>query len=202
MSDMRATIIPKSNQLNFDDLLGGQTKTIKITGVSIVKGEQPASISYEGDEGKPYKPCKSMCRVLVQLWGINASAYIGRSLTLYGDPKVRFGGKEVGGLRISHVSGIPEPVTLKLTASRAQKSDYTVHPLNTNDPPTPEDKATQEAFDVLLQEAYGATTLEGINEIAKKAGKNKGVLKAKLDEMREIVTKKRAEFQRQPGEDG
>lgn len=68
---------------------------------------------------------------------------------------------------------------------------------------TPEEKTNQEAFDLLIQEAYGVTTLEGIEEIRKKASKNKGVMKSKIDEMKEIITKKTAELApvREPGED-
>ncbi len=129
MNDMTHTIVPKSDQLNADDLLTGPI-TIKITGVSIKGGqEQPVSISYEGDNGKPYKSCKSMNRVLVAAWGADASKYVGRSLTLYCDPKVRWGGMEVGGLRISHMSHIDNPLTMALTVTRANKKPFTVKPL-------------------------------------------------------------------------
>ena len=83
MSDsMASAIIPKSDQLNSDDLISGPI-TITITGVSIRGGqEQPVAISYAGDNGKPYKPCKSMSRCLVFAWGPDAKEYVGRSLTL------------------------------------------------------------------------------------------------------------------------
>lgn len=130
MGDMGAAIIPKSDQLNADDLLTGPL-TIKITGVAVRGGqEQPVSISYEGDNGKPYKACKSMCRVLVSAWGADSSKYVGRSLTLYCDPKVKWGGMEVGGIRISHMSDIKESLTMALTVTRANKKPFTVRPLN------------------------------------------------------------------------
>lgn len=203
MSDMRSTITPKSDQQNFDDFIGGRTRTIKITGVKILGGDQPVALNFEGDEGKPYKPGKSMRRVLVHVWGHDANAYIGRSMTLYGDPKVRFGGSEVGGIRISHMSDISEPITLALTATRAQRKPYTVQPLNASAATT----ANAEAFDALLKEAYGATSLNEINDIASKASKiAKGIAKAKTDELREVINSKREEFkptkQREPGEDG
>ena len=63
--DVSKTIAPKSDQLNADDLLGG-ARTIKITKITKAESpEQPINIFFEGDEGKPYKPCKSMRRVLV-----------------------------------------------------------------------------------------------------------------------------------------
>lgn len=129
MNDMRSTIIPKSDQLNYDDLIGGQTKTIKITGVQLTIGDQPAALNYENDQGKPYKPCKSMRRVLVYCWGDDANKYVGRSLTLYGDPKVMFGGVAVGGIRISNMSDIKEPITMALTTTRSQRKPFTVKPL-------------------------------------------------------------------------
>lgn len=135
MTDMLKTIVPKSSQLNSDDLLGDQTKIIKITKVSGVAGDQPIAINYEGDNGKPYMPCKGMRRVLVNCWGADGNKYVGRSLTLYRDAKVMFGGIAVGGLRISHVSDISEPITMALTASKQSRKPFTVQPMIA--PPSP-----------------------------------------------------------------
>lgn len=129
MIDMITTIKPKSDQLNADDLTG-TTKTIKITKVSILgEAEQPIGINFEGDNNKPYKPCKSMRRVLVNVWGSDGNAYVGRSLTLYRDDKVMFGGVAVGGIRISHMSHLDKDVTMALTATKASRKPYTVKPL-------------------------------------------------------------------------
>lgn len=128
MTDLTKTIAAKSDQLNADDLIG-RDLTITITGVSLLAGEQPVAISYEGDNGKPWKPCKSMRRVLVGIWGGDGSKYAGRSMTLYRDPAVAFGGQAVGGIRISHMSGIDKPVIMSLTASRNNKKPFTVKPL-------------------------------------------------------------------------
>lgn len=123
------TIAPKSDQLNADDLIG-RAITIKVTKVSISgTPEQPIAIGYEGDGGKPYMPCKSMRRVLVHIWGGDGNAYVGRRMSLYRDDKVQFGGMAVGGIRISHMSDIDEPVTMALTATRANRKPFTVKPL-------------------------------------------------------------------------
>lgn len=133
MTDVSKTIAPKSDQLNADDLLVG-SRTITVTKVSLASDEnQPIVINYDGDLGKPYKPCKSMRRVLVQIWGADGKQYTGRSMTLFCDPKVKFGGMEVGGIRISHMSDMTEAVTLALTASRANKKPYKVSPLKVDE---------------------------------------------------------------------
>jgi hypothetical protein len=140
--DMAQFIAPKSDQLNADDLIAGPM-TIRITGVSANEGspEQPISVSFEGDDRKPYKPCKSMRRVMVHIWGPDASKYVGRAMTLYRDPKVQFGGMQVGGIRISHMSDIPADklgdgkVQMALTATRAKRAPFTVLPLK-DAPPT------------------------------------------------------------------
>ena len=129
MDDMRQTITPNSDQLNADDLIGREM-TIKITGVDIRGGqEQPVSIHFEGDNGKPYKACKSMCRVMVSAWGPDSKKYVGRSMTLYRDPKVKWGGMEVGGIRISHMSDISDDMTMALTVTRANRKPFTVRPI-------------------------------------------------------------------------
>lgn len=127
--DMKQVIVAKSDQLNADDLLSGPI-TIKITAVNVKGGqEQPVSISYEGDNGKPYKPCKSMCRCLVTAWGADSALYVGRSMTLYCDPRVKWGGMEVGGIRISHMTNIADTMTMALTVTRANKKPFIVQPL-------------------------------------------------------------------------
>lgn len=128
MVDLSFTIAAKSEQLNADDLLGGP-RTVTITNVRGVQGDQPIAVNYEGDGGKPFCPCKTMRRVLVQVWGKDGKSYIGRSLTLFRDPAVTFGGLAVGGIRISHMSHINSPVEMALTATRGAKKAYKVHPL-------------------------------------------------------------------------
>lgn len=129
MTDLRMTIVPKSDQINADSLIGGSI-TIKVTKVSLCpEADQPIAINYDGDNGRPFKPCKSMRRVLVNVWGPDGNAYTGRSMTLYRDDKVQFGGLAVGGIRISHMSNIKAPVTMALTATRANRKPFTVKPL-------------------------------------------------------------------------
>jgi hypothetical protein len=130
MTDLSKTIAPKSDQLNSDDLIGGPI-TITLTRVSANEGtpEQPINVFFEGDGGKPYRPGKSMRRVLVHVWGKDGASYVGRSMTLYRDPDVQFGGLKVGGTRISHMSHIDKAQTMALTATKASRKPFTVKPL-------------------------------------------------------------------------
>lgn len=130
MNDMTKVIVPRSDQLNSDDLIIGP-RTITITGVTIRSGEQPVSISFDGDDGKPYKPCKGMCRVMVNAWGGDSKQYVGRSMTLFREPTVKWGGLEVGGIQISHMTDIKAPLTMALTATRGSRKPFTVKPLKT-----------------------------------------------------------------------
>jgi hypothetical protein len=128
MMDMSAVIVPKSDQINADDLQG-RTRTITVSEVKIKGGqEQPISIHFEGSD-KVYRPCKSMCRVMAQAWGLDSSKYVGRSMTLYCDPSVKFGPLAVGGIRISHMSDIDGPMTMALTATKGVKKAFKVLPL-------------------------------------------------------------------------
>lgn len=133
--NLSSTIIPKSDQLNSDDLIAGP-RTIRITDVRAGSAEQPVCIHFDGDNGRPYKPGKSMRRVLVQLWGDESKAYIGRRLTLYRDAAVKFGSDDVGGIRISHASNIDGRQTFALTVTRGKRKPYTVEPLD-DEAPTP-----------------------------------------------------------------
>ena len=129
MNDMSMVIQAKSDQLSADDLLAGPL-TITITNVVVRPGtEQPVTIEYDGGSGRPWKPCKSMSRLLVAAWGADAKAYAGRSVTLYRDPSVKWGGMEVGGIRISHMSHIEREMVMPLTATKGVKKAYKVKPI-------------------------------------------------------------------------
>lgn len=128
MNDMNEAIIPKSDQINADDLISGP-RTITVERVEIKGGtEQPVSIFFKGST-KAYRPCKSMSRVLVFAWGPDAKIYTGRSMTIYRDPSVKWGGMEVGGIRISHLSDIAEPLQMALTATKGRRASFIVKPL-------------------------------------------------------------------------
>jgi hypothetical protein len=134
--DMSAFVVPKSDQLNADDLIGGP-RTITIAKVSGTgNGDQPVAVYFEGDGGKPFKPCKSMRRVMIAAWGPNAAEYAGRSMTIYCDPEVAFGGMKVGGIRISHMSHIERALNLALTVTKAKRAPYIVKPLEAPKPQT------------------------------------------------------------------
>jgi len=136
--DLSQTIIPKSDQLNADDLIAGP-RTIKITGVDVVAGEQPVAIHYEGENGRPYKPGKSMRRVLIALWGTDGAAYTGKRITLYCDPTITFGADTTGGIRISHASDIDQPLQVAITVKRGKRKPFRVDVL----PPDEADAAAQ-----------------------------------------------------------
>jgi len=158
MSDMRGVIEPKSNQVNTDDLIGGE-RTITITRVTITPGEQPVAVYFEGDNGKPWKPCKSMSRVLVAAWGPDASKYTGKSCTLYRDPKVKWGGMEVGGIRVSHLSHIDRDMLLALTETRGKRTPFLVKVLQDAPKPAVKAKSTESATAVPEKVAAGAKKL-------------------------------------------
>lgn len=131
MNSLLPTIVPKSDQLNADDMIGGPM-TIKVSKVSILgDADQPVAVHFEGDSGRPFKPCKSMRRVMVQIWGEDGNAFVGQRMTLYRDDRVTFGKDAVGGIRISHMSGIDREKTLALMVTRGQRKPYTVRPLQT-----------------------------------------------------------------------
>ena len=163
MIDMTQTIVAKSDQTNADDLIGGPI-TIKINAVKVTPGaDQPVVINYENDNGKPWKPCKGMCRVLVAIWGKNAEDYIGKSLTLFREPTVKWAGKEAGGIQISHMEGMDKPKTVPVTVSRGKKVPLTVHPLQIQqEPPQP----PQDEIDGWLVEIDCAETLIDLQEVA------------------------------------
>jgi hypothetical protein len=128
--DLSDTIIPRSDQLNAEDLLSGP-RTVTITEVHKgASAEQPVDIVLnEFGPARPFKPSKTVRRILVLAWGPDANTYPGRRLTIYRDPAVKFGGMDVGGIRVSHLSHIAKPLTVALAVSKGKRAVHVVQPL-------------------------------------------------------------------------
>lgn len=132
MNDLSHTIKPKSDQLNADDLIAGAV-TVTVQAVHVYESpDQPVAVEI-GNGFQPYKPCKSMRRLMIAVWGKHDTDWIGQSMTLYCDPSVKWAGMEVGGIRISHMTGIDKPYSMALTATRGKRKPYTVQPLQLPD---------------------------------------------------------------------
>lgn len=126
--DLAETLIGESLELTADDLIAGP-KLLRITKIEITDDpKRRVAIFYEGDEGKPYRPCLTMRRVLAGCFGANADDYIGQTIEVYRDSEVVYGKQKVGGVRIRRAS-IEKTVTIMVQVSRGKKAPWTVHPL-------------------------------------------------------------------------
>lgn len=125
---MRVTIEKKTDQLNYEDFLGGVTRVVTIAGVKAGTKEQQYDIAIEGDK-RVWRPAVTVLKILVAAWGDDATEWVGRRAELYGDPAVTFGREVVGGIRVSRVSHIDGPVTANLTETRGKRKKHTVEPL-------------------------------------------------------------------------
>lgn len=172
VSDLRPTIIPKSDQLNAEQLLGG-SMTLTVSGVSVSSSpEQPVTVHYDAENGRPFKPCKTMRKLLVFAWGPDGNEWAGRSMTVYNDPSVKFGGDEVGGIRISHLSHIPKAIEVSLTSTRGKKALYRVALLETTDAKHLKEMRAAADLDTLaaaFKAAWKSTTSEARRESFKLA---------------------------------
>ena len=134
VTDLRDTIVPKSDQLNADQLVGGPI-TVTVTAVRRGSGDdQPVTVHYENEGGRPYKPCLTMRKVLIFAWGEDGEQWIGRMMTLYNKRDVKWGGVEVGGIRISHMSHVDGDIKLSLAATRGKKEPIIIKRLDATDP--------------------------------------------------------------------
>ena len=169
--DITDSLAANSAQQNYDEYLAGP-KTVTVAEVTQGTAEQPVNVELVEFPGKPFKPAKSVRRVLAAAWGTDASQWTGRRLTIYGDPSVRYGGKEVGGLRVSHVSHIDKPITVALTVTRGKRAPFTVQPLPDAPPvpPIPEDVQTLAQYqDYYRHRAQNGATPEELAMIQQNA---------------------------------
>lgn len=149
------SIEPKSDQMNAVDLLTGPQDVV-ISGALQGPRDQPVILQITGKDKTPFKPCKTVVRLLVAIWGNDPLQWIGRSMRLFCDPNVTYGGMKTGGIRVSHVSDIEHPVELTLLVSRNKYQTFNIEPL-----PKPETKKAKEAMTLAerveaAKEAYAA----------------------------------------------
>lgn len=163
--DIGDTIEPKSDQQNYEDYITGP-KTVTIAEAKVIGDpKQPVHLHLKEFPGRPYKPNLTMRKMLVKAWGTDSKAYAGRRLTLYGEATVVYGGKEVGGIRISHLSDISEPVTGRFTVTRGRREDFTVQPLKSA--PVVDESAVVDA----LADINGAESMPALKMAWDLAGK-------------------------------
>jgi hypothetical protein len=186
MTDLSPTIAPKSNQLNADDLISGPI-TITVTKVSAATAEQPIAINFDGDRGKPYFPCKSMRRVMVMVWGADGSQYAGKSMTLYRDPGVKFGGIQVGGIRISHMSHMAKDTTMALAETKAARKPFTVRVLKQaeKEQRAPEAKPVQ-FMDRVIAMLNACKTVADVDAVEARPAMQKALTEAPQDVVHEL----------------
>lgn len=124
---MKHLTIPKSDQLNSEQLINAPITITVAEVVEVNNPQQPLIIHYDGENGRPYKPCKTMMKLLEHGWTEFYEDWVGRSMTLFCDPEVDFGAdKRIGGIRISHMSHIPSKMEVSLLKSKQKKKLYTV----------------------------------------------------------------------------
>jgi len=188
--DLTDTIVPRSDQLNAEDLLTGP-RTFTVTEVRKGSAEQPVDIHLAEFPGRPFKPSKTVRRILVSAWGPDASTYAGRRMTLYRDPAVKFGGMDVGGIRVSHLSHIAKPMTLVLAVSKGKRAPYVVQPLA--DTPAPAKPAADSITAEQLSELAGLLRDAQLNDRDKALAYMGGVIDRAVESTKSLTRDEAAE---------
>lgn len=163
MNVTQVTIKKNTDQLNYEDFIGGVTRIVTIVKVEKGRKEAQYDIAIEGDD-RYWRPPATVLKQLVLAYGDEAANWVGKSASLYGDPEVKApGGKKVGGIRVSHLSHITKPLTASLSITRGQSGTFTVEPLSAIDilraeyrTATPERQAAIQAEVAALQSGASA----------------------------------------------
>lgn len=179
--DISPTLAAKSDQLNADDLIGGSI-VVRIEDVMRGDEDQPVVIRISGGY-QPWKPSKTARRCLAACWGPHARTWIGRSVELYRDPEVMFGGVKVGGIRVKAASGIDKQVTVMLASTRGKKAAHRIdvlkaeHPKNRavpqDDAPPPNRADYLKSIRQAVREA-GGTMTDLVEFVSQKVGQQVG----------------------------
>jgi hypothetical protein len=159
--------------------------------VTIRSGQdQPVSVFFEGST-KAFRPCKSMCRVMVNAWGKDANRYVGKSMTLYRDPGVKWGGMDVGGIRISHMTDIERDMVMALTEKKGSRKPFIVKPLvvptRQTAPTTSAPDRVQAGVDALLADIAGAEDVAALLAVVDASLKQRTWLEKNRPDLHEMV---------------
>lgn len=169
-TDVTFAMEAKSDQLNACDIMG-QERIIKIRNVSVIKGDQPVSVYFDGDNNRPWKPSKGMIRILAKAWGTDSKKWIGKSAKIYYDPTVTWAGVAVGGIRICALSDIPTSGFVAMEArDRKTRKPYPVQFLDTTRPEYPSDKFDADFDKMASAMQSGKTSLQTIIAHCQKTG--------------------------------
>lgn len=125
--DISETLAPRSEQMDACEL----TQPTIFTVARVTKGaseEQPVQVFFE-EFPRPWRPSKSMRRVLAACWTPQSAQWSGRRIELFCDSSVKFGGIEVGGIRVSRISHIDGPKKIPLLITRGKSAMFVVEPL-------------------------------------------------------------------------
>lgn len=125
-SNVRDMIVPNSDQLNSEELISGPRHIVVTSWARTGSADQPMALSFSGDGGRPYKPGLTMRKLIAYAWGEDMDKWIGREMTLFRDPGVKWAGAEVGGIRISEMSDIKSDIKINLTSTKGKKALITV----------------------------------------------------------------------------
>lgn len=174
--DISSTLEPDSDQLDAVDLLGG-ARVFTIKDVTEGNREQPVNVHLV-EFPRPWRPGKSMRRVLAACWTSDASQWIGRRVELYCDENVKFGGEAVGGTRISALSHIDKVRKIPLLVSRGKTAAFIVKPLK--DAPAP---ASARDWVAEIGLAEDADSLRALWRAADESGQL-------TDELKELITER------------
>jgi hypothetical protein len=119
----------KTDQLNADDFVSGP-QIITIERVEVhMDDTHKLWIFHNDQQGRSYKPCLTVRKLLQVGWGTDTAEWGGRQLELFRDKTVVFGKSAVGGIRLSRMSHIDKDVHEQLNLTRGKRGSFTVKPL-------------------------------------------------------------------------
>jgi len=129
--DIRAATKPKSDQLNYENFISGP-QTFTVAKVTPGDRDHPVFVHMVECPATPYKPSKGMLKCLASPagWGDKSSQWVGKAITLYGDPTVIYGGVEVGGIKVGALEGIQSDYETLISARRGVRKPHMIGKLS------------------------------------------------------------------------